>query len=191
MCGCVRVFCLLTMTGSPAAPHWDNMTNQELHDKFAQLMSTQVHDIETRFAEAVDKLEGVEKMIDAKLDAKFHEVLARLPPLGRARRVPLPPGQGSVVGAGIITTPSTSVDAPAGPTANQYDYEGDSEDAALQAPYYAPPPGRPHAYIPHRRPPPPPTQVREDDHVPKLKLNLQPFEGHYIPDANILSINVL
>ena len=40
-------------------------------------MTEQVHDIESRFAEAID---GVEKMIDTKLDAKFTELIARLPP---------------------------------------------------------------------------------------------------------------
>src|ERR1044072_3444716 len=57
------------------------MTNQELHDKLAQLMTEQVHDIESRFTEAID---GVEKLIDTKLDAKFTELLARLPPQAAA-----------------------------------------------------------------------------------------------------------
>src|SRR3954462_11739979 len=55
------------------APDWENMTKQELHDKFAQMMTEQVHDIESRFAEPID---GVEKLIDTKLDAKFTELLA-------------------------------------------------------------------------------------------------------------------
>src|SRR3954463_3734624 len=59
------------------APDWENMTKQELHDKFAQMMTQQVHDIESRFAEVID---GVEKLIDTKLDAKFTELIARLPP---------------------------------------------------------------------------------------------------------------
>src|SRR3954462_8014589 len=63
------------------APDWENMTNKELHDKFAQMMTEQVYDIESRFAEAID---GVEKMIDTKLDAKFTEMMARLPPLPSA-----------------------------------------------------------------------------------------------------------
>ena len=28
----------------------------------------------------------------------------------------------------------------------------------------------------------PPPQVRDDVHIPKLKLNIPPFEGRYIPD---------
>ena len=45
-----------------------------------------------------------------------------------------------------------------------------------------PPPGRPQAYNRQRRHPPRP-QVRDDEYVPKLKLNLKPFEGRYIPDV--------
>src|SRR3954470_19101794 len=89
------------------APDWENMTKQELHDKFAQMMTEQVHDIERRFAEAID---GVEKLIDTKLDAKFTELLARLPPQHavaparpplrqRARRLCLADTQASAVGA--------------------------------------------------------------------------------------------
>src|SRR4051812_17085805 len=73
---------LLTMSGSQnfvaqEALDWENMKKQELHDKFAQMMTEQVHDIESRFVEAID---GVEKMIDTKLDAKFTELMERLPP---------------------------------------------------------------------------------------------------------------
>src|ERR1044072_3317143 len=73
------------------APDWENMTKQELHDKFAQMMTEQVHDIESRFAEAID---GVEKLIDTKLDAKFTELIARLPP--QAAAVPAQPAAAAV-----------------------------------------------------------------------------------------------
>src|SRR3954469_7960713 len=83
------------------APDWENMTNQELHDKFARMISEQVHDIENIFTEAID---GVENMIDTKLDAKFTELIACLPPQPaaasaqpqpqrRARRIMCPTGQ--------------------------------------------------------------------------------------------------
>src|SRR3954470_5874430 len=96
------------------APDWETMTNKELHDKFAHLFSEQVHDIENRFTEAID---GVEKMIDTKLNAKFNELIARLPPQPaaapaqpaaapaqpplqrRARRVLFPFGHASGIGA--------------------------------------------------------------------------------------------
>src|SRR3954447_19521785 len=105
---------LLTMPGShdevaQDAPDWENMTNKELHDKFARMMSEQVQDIENRFTEAID---GVEKMIDTKLDAKFTELIARLPtqpaaapaqpqppPPRRARRILFPGGQPAGIGA--------------------------------------------------------------------------------------------
>ena len=29
----------------------------------------------------------------------------------------------------------------------------------------------------------PPPQVRDHDHVPKLKWNIPPFEGRYVPDV--------
>src|SRR3954464_1887190 len=88
------------------------MTNKELHDKFACMMSEQVQDIENRFTKAID---GVEKMIDTKLDAKFTELIARLPtqpaaapapppPPRRARRILFPGGQAAGIGA-----PATAV----------------------------------------------------------------------------------
>src|SRR3954447_20262342 len=104
------------------APAWENMTNKELHDKFAQMMSEQVYDIETRFTEVID---GVEKIIDTKLDAKFTELIARLPtqpaaapaqpqppPPRRARRILFPGGQAAGIGA-----PATAVVAGGGAAA--------------------------------------------------------------------------
>src|SRR3954468_11666197 len=110
------------------APDWENMTKQELHDKFAQMMTEQVHDIERRFAEAID---GVEKLIDTKLDANFTELLARLPPQPavaparpplrqRARRLCLADTQALAVGA------PAAADAVASDI-SQYDYVADSE----------------------------------------------------------------
>src|SRR3954466_13864383 len=86
------------------APDWANMTNKELHDKFARMMSEQVQDIENRFTEAID---GEEKMIDTKLDAKFTELIARLPtqpasapaPPPPPRRILFPGGQAAGIGA--------------------------------------------------------------------------------------------
>ena len=65
-------------------------------------------------------------------------------------------------------------------------YVGDYEDEVDQNQNYvqppAPPPaGRPQVYIRNGRPAPPP-QVRDDVHIPKLKLNIPPFEGRYVPD---------
>ena len=64
------------------------------------------------------------------------------------------------------------------------DYVGDYEDEVDQNQNYvqppAPqPPGCPHANNGNVRAPP---QVRDHDHLPKLKLNIPPFEGRYVPD---------
>src|SRR3954467_8687523 len=176
------------MSGSHGgATDWENMTNNELHDKFAQMMSEQVYDIETIFTEAID---GVEKMIDTKLDAKFTELIARLPtqpaaapapppPPRRARRILFPGGQA----AGIGAPPAAAVAAAAASdVGHDDDYEGDYEEEVEQEAAYEQPAGRPRPYIRHGRHQPPP-QVRDDEYVPKLKLNLKPFEGRYIPDA--------
>ena len=185
---------LLTMPGSHDevardAPDWENMTNKELHDKFAQMMSEQVNDIENRFTEAID---GVEKMIDTKLDAKFTELIARLPaqpaaapaqpqppPPRRARRILFPGGQAAGIGAPAAAVAAAAAASDVGQDDN---YEGDYEEEVEQEAAYEQPAGRPRPNIRHGRHQPPPP-VRDDEYVPKLKLNLKPFEGRYIPDA--------
>src|SRR3954468_1791522 len=128
------------------APDWENMTKQELHDKFAQMMTEQVYDIESRFAEAID---GVEKLIDTKLDAKFTELIASLlqqpavapaqPPLRqRARRLCFADTQASGVGAPAAADVASDV-------AQYDDYVGDSEDEVEQEAHHEQQPGRPHA----------------------------------------------
>ena len=76
------------------------MTNKELHDKFHQMLGQQVEDVMASFGKAMEKMDGIEKSIDTKLDAKFDELLKRLPQpvlcrdtVGRAQRVPIEPGQ--------------------------------------------------------------------------------------------------
>ena len=44
------------------------------------------------------------------------------------------------------------------------------------------PPGRPHAYHRNSRAAPPP-EVRDHDHLPKIKLNIPP--GRYVPDIHL------
>ena len=69
------------MAGSQAdETDWENMTNKELHDKFQQMMSGQLQDVLNRFEEAMEKIDGIEKTFEIKLDNKFNELLARLPP---------------------------------------------------------------------------------------------------------------
>src|SRR4051812_49566607 len=103
------------------------MTNQELHDKFAQMMTEQVHDIESRFAEAID---GVEKMIDTKLHAKFTELIARMPPQP-AVALPQPPHRQRAQRLCFADTQASGVGAPAAASdVGQYDdYVGDYKEA--------------------------------------------------------------
>ena len=69
------------MPGSQAdETDWENMTNKDLHDKFQQMMSEQVQDVLNRFEEAMEKINGMEKTFETKLDNKFNELLAHLPP---------------------------------------------------------------------------------------------------------------
>src|SRR3954469_3685780 len=188
------------MPGSQAdETDWENLTNKELHDKFQQLMSGQVQDVLNRFEEAMEKIDGMEKTFETKLDNRFNELLARLPPpaapaaplqqqqqqriplgpesaLRRAIRVPLQPGQ--TVGAAVDTSVAPAADVEEDDYAGDYEDEVDQHQNYVQPP--APqPPGHPHANNGNVRAPP---QVRDDDHLPKLKLNIPPFEGRYVPD---------
>ena len=69
------------MPGSQADEiDWENLSNKELHDKFQQMMTEQVQDVLNNFEEAMEKITGLEKTFETKLDNKFNELLARLPP---------------------------------------------------------------------------------------------------------------
>ena len=68
------------MAGSQAdETDWENMTNKQLNVKFHQMMSGQVQDVLNRFEETMEKIDGMEKSFDTKLDNKFNELLTRLP----------------------------------------------------------------------------------------------------------------
>ena len=131
------------MPGSQADEiDWENLSNKELHEKFQQMMTEQVQDVLNNFEEAMEKITGLEKTFETKLDNRFNELLARLPPpaapvaplqqqqlrplpnqYGRAQRVPIEPGQNSGVAA---TTIGASV-APAA-TVVEEDYYEDEVD---------------------------------------------------------------
>ena len=160
-------------------------------------MTEQVQDVLNNFEEAMEKITGLEKTFETKLDNRFNELLARLPPLAapaatlqqqqrrlpprretslrRASRVPLQPGQ--TAGAAVDTSVAPTADA-------EDDYAGDYEDEVDQNQNYVQPPvpqptGRPHANNHNGRALP---QVRDHGHLPKLKLNIPPPEGRYVPD---------
>ena len=162
-----------------------------------------------RFEEAMEKIDAMEKSFETKLDNKFNELLKRLPqpppatpiaplqrqqqsPLpnqfGRAKRVPLEDGQTFCAAVPTIDASFAPATTAAGAEEDD-DYAGDYEDEVDQNQHYVQPPslapGRPHANNRNGRPAPPP-QVRDNDHIPKLKLNIPPFEGRYVPDIYIL-----
>lgn len=78
------------------------MTNEELHAHFSALLVSRAEDVDTRLGEfdtkltnAMDKIDGLEKSFNAKLDVRFKELLNRLPapaplaPRHGARRIPI------------------------------------------------------------------------------------------------------
>src|SRR3954463_12792822 len=75
------------------------MTNEELHAHFSELLVSRAEDVDTRLGEfdakltnAVDKIDGLEKSFNAKLDARFKEILNRLPAPAAThgpRRIPM------------------------------------------------------------------------------------------------------
>ena len=121
------------------------------------MMSGQVQDVLNRFEEAMEKIDGMEKTFKTKLDNRFNELLACLPPpppaapnaplqqqqrlpthretaLRRASRLPLAPGQ--TVGATIATSMAPAADA------EEDDFAGDYEDEVDQNQNYVPPPAQ-------------------------------------------------
>src|SRR3954467_1862302 len=75
------------------------ITNQELHAHFSELLVSRTEDVDARLKEfdtkltnAMDKIDGLEKSFNDKLDARFKEVLGRLPAPAPA---PLAPRHGA------------------------------------------------------------------------------------------------
>ncbi|KAK1607479.1 hypothetical protein QYE76_031152 [Lolium multiflorum] len=168
------------------------MTNAEMHAHFLHLLgghTTDVDgrlgDVDAKLTDALDKIEGLEAAFNSKLDAKFQELLTRLPPpranvQRRARRVPR-----ADVPAGTAPAAAAAHDAPSD---EGYEDYGGNEDEQVDEnvlddeEVQQPAPGRPRQLNRHARPPPRPVR-NDDDHVAKLKLNIPPFEGRYNPDA--------
>ena len=171
---------LLTMAGSQAdETDWENMTNKELHDKFQQMKSGRVEDVLNRFEEAMEKIDGMEKTFETKLDNKFNELLARLPPpppdapnappqqqqqqqqrrfpnqVGQAQRVPIDPGQNSSAAVDASVAPAAT-----GEVEDHHEDEVDQNQNYVQPPT-PPSPGHPLAY--HRNGTRAPPEVRDHD----------------------------
>jgi hypothetical protein len=97
------------------------MTSAELHAHFTRMLvghapdvDTHLGDVHSKLSDAMDKIAGLEESFNAKLDAKFQEVLAHLPPqpqpgihVQHACRVPLiPPPIGTVTAAAAAAAAS-------------------------------------------------------------------------------------
>src|SRR3954464_13662684 len=173
------------------------MTNEELHAHFSELLVSRAEDVDTRLGEfdakitnAMDKIDGLKKSFNAKLDARFKEILNRLPAPAHthgAQRIPIR-GRPAVSAAAAPQAATTVADAPQTSAAAAaatlgtddgyyYDPDDDLFDEEVDQPPQVPA-GRPRHYYRNARPP-----VRDDDHVAKLKLNIPSFEGKYNPDA--------
>src|SRR3954462_2373624 len=124
------------------------MTNKELHAHFSELLVSRAEDVDTRLGEfdakltnAIDKIDGLEKSFNAKLDARFKEILNRLhapAPAAThgARRIPITGRTaGSAAAAPQAATaaadaPQTSAAAAAATlgTDDGYYYDPDDDD---------------------------------------------------------------
>jgi hypothetical protein len=65
----------------------EKMTSAELYAHFTRLLvgraqdvDTRLGDVDSKLSDAMEKIAGLEACFNAKLDAKFQEVLAHLPP---------------------------------------------------------------------------------------------------------------
>src|SRR3954470_24152483 len=142
------------------------MTNEELHAHFSELLVSRAEDVDTRLGEfdtkltnAMDKIDGLEKSFNAKLDARFKEILNRLPapaPVPGARRIPI---TGRTAGSAAATpqaataaadAPQTSAAAAAAilGTDEGYYYDPDDDDLFDEEVEQPPqlPAGRPRHY---------------------------------------------
>ncbi|KAK1681416.1 hypothetical protein QYE76_042264 [Lolium multiflorum] len=144
----------------------DKMTNAEMHAHFLHLLgghATDVDgrlgDVDAKLTDALDKIDGLEAAFNSKLDAKFQELLTRLPPpranvQRRARRVPR-----ADVPAGTAPAAAAAHDAPSD---EGYEDYGGNEDEQVDEnvlddeEVQQPAPGRPRQLNRNARPPPRP-----------------------------------
>src|SRR3954471_10007153 len=129
------------------------MMNQELHAHFSELLVGRAEDVDARLGEfdtkltnAMDKIDGLEKSFNDKLDTRFKEVLARLSapapaaaplaPRHGARRIPIM-GRTAGSAAAAPQAATAAAEAPQASTAavaatlgadNGYYYDLDDED---------------------------------------------------------------
>ncbi|KAK1680771.1 hypothetical protein QYE76_041619 [Lolium multiflorum] len=102
---------------TPAAVDPDKMTSEELHAYFTHLLGghardteARIGDVDAKLTDALDKLDGLEAAFNSKLDAKFQELLNRLPPPRDNDRQP--PWRRANVSAGRTSSWSPRQSAP-------------------------------------------------------------------------------
>ena len=107
------------------------MTNEELHAHFSALLVSRAEDVDTRLGEfdtkltnAMDKIYGLEKSFNAKLDVRFKELLNRLTapaptPTHGARRITI---TGRTAGSAAAAPPAATAAATLG-TDDGYYYD--------------------------------------------------------------------
>ncbi|KAK1601944.1 hypothetical protein QYE76_027049 [Lolium multiflorum] len=137
-----------------------------MHAHFTHLLGghardteARIGDVDAKLTDALDKLDGLEAAFNTKLDAKFQELLTRLPPpranvQRRARRVPR-----ADVPAGTAPAAAAAHDAPSD---EGYEDYGGNEDEQVDEnmlddeEVQQPAPGRPRQLNRNARPPPRP-----------------------------------
>ncbi|KAK1697712.1 hypothetical protein QYE76_014409 [Lolium multiflorum] len=156
----------VTRPVDPAAVDPTKMTSEQLHAHFTHLLGghardtdARIGDMDAKLTDALDKLDGLEVAFDSKLDAKFQELLTRLPPprdnvQRRARRVPR-----ADVPAGTAPAAAAAPDAPS--DEGYEDYEADADEQVDEnildgEEVQQPAPGRPRQLNRNARPPPRP-----------------------------------
>jgi hypothetical protein len=64
------------------------LEGEALQAHVTKLLSDHMQDVDKRFSDTMEQLKGLETTFTTKLDTKFQEVLARLPPPPPARAPP-------------------------------------------------------------------------------------------------------
>jgi hypothetical protein len=135
----------------------EKMTSAELHAHFTRLLvghaqdvDTHLGDVDSKLSDAMDKITGLEASYNTKLDTKFQEVLARLPPqsqpgvhVPRAHRVPLVPPSAGTVTAAAADAAATAAATQDGYAADEGEHEFKDENELEEDEVQQPAPGRP------------------------------------------------
>ena len=134
-------------------------------DELEGAFNTKFDTINTTLADFTSKMD---RLLEAAKPLRIPGPVLQVAPQPRARRVPLPreeqQGSTAAAAAHVVADDMAAED------------DGYAEDGEFPEQ----PPGRPRAHPRNYRPQP---QVRDDEHVAKLKLTIPPFEGRYNPDA--------